>query len=159
MKSTILLLHVFEKNYKALFRIVYAITCNVEDTLDILQETFLRAYMRYNSYRSKEDTLKFLVALSKNTAIAYKKNTTIESVEMAHKIGATDIPSLDMFLLELKALGSTMPIEMFNYLMMNILGGVPLLEISRKSKIPFERLIHWKKIVLTELSHWFKYNL
>ena len=35
---------IFYNNYKLLFRIVYASTCNIEDTKDILQETYLKAY-------------------------------------------------------------------------------------------------------------------
>lgn len=159
MKSTILLLRVFEENYKSLFRIVYSYTYNIDDTMDILQETFIRAYMQYNSYKSKEDTLKLLMTISKNTAITYKKqNKTYDPLDMIGKVGATDIPSLDMFLKDLKALGSSVPIDLFNYVMMNVLGGVPLLEVSRKSTIPYERLRYWKEIIIKGLSRWIKSN-
>lgn len=153
MKSTILLLHVFEENYKALYQIVHSITRNTQDTLDILQETFLTAYTRYNTHKSKAETLKLLIALSQNTACSYKKSEKdSESSDRIHK--ATETPALARFLKEVKKFESVVPIDIFNQLMINILGGVPLLEVSRKSKVPYTQLLHWKSIVLKDLSDW-----
>ncbi len=157
MKGTILLLRVFEENYKMLYKIVHSITRNTEDTLDILQETFLTAYTRYNSHRSKTDTLKLLITISQSTANSYKKRGKApDSPDCSGK--ATDAPALAQFLQELKSHESVVPIDIFNQLMINIIGGVPLLEVSRKSKVPYTQLLHWKSIILKDVSQRIKGN-
>ena len=159
MKSTILLVNVFEENYELLFHIVYAIAPNVDDTMDILQESFLRAFLYYNtSIKTEEEVLKWLITINKNTAKTYKKkNKSFESLDdYGNMVGVNDIPLIDFFLLDLKSLKTTVPENLFDCLMMNILGGVPLLEVSRKSKISYERLRYWKIIVLKELKEWIK---
>lgn len=154
-KATLLL--IFEENYKLLFRIVYSISHNLNDSLDILQETFLRAFLYYDSKKSYDESLKWLIVISKNAAKTYiKQNKSYEPLEKCvNEIGPSDISFLEIFLYDIKK-ESIVPDDLCDYLLMNILDKVSLLEISHRTGISYERLRYWKKKFINELYLWIK---
>ncbi len=71
-------------------------------------------------------------------------------------LGTSDL-TLSIFLLyNLDALEDTVPTDLFDYLLMNIIDGVSLLEISKRSKVSYEKLRYWRNILLNELRLWIK---
>lgn len=154
-KTTLFL--TFEENYKLLFRVVYSVAHDKDDSLDILQETFLRAFLHFNSKMSYTETLRWLITISKNTAKTHiKQNKTFEPLEnYIDEIGVSDISFTDLFIYDLKK-GSVVPNKLFDLLIMNIIDEISLSEISRKTNISYERLRYWRKKLINDLYEWIK---
>jgi hypothetical protein len=154
-KNTFLI--IFKDSYKLLFRIVYSIVNDTNDTQDVLQESFLRAFLHFDSKKSYDETLKWLIVISKNTAKTYvKQNRTYEPLEnYVNEIGSSDISFLEVFLYDIKK-DSIVPNDLCDYLLMNIFDKVSLLEISRNTGISYERLRYWRKKFINELYLWIK---
>ena len=149
---------VYEKYYKFLFRIVYFITQNVEDTSDIIQEAFLKAYERFDSDKPKEEILKWLITAAKNNAFSFiKRRKKIELIDDYINIfSSTDLSLSIILLYNLDTLKNTVPTELFDYLIMNIIDDVPLLKLSKKTGISYEKFRCWRGILFNELKSWIK---
>ncbi len=154
-KATLLL--IFEENYKLLFRVVYSISHDLNDSLDILQETFLRAFLYFDSNKSYDENLKWLIVISKNTAKTFiKQNKSYEPLEKyVNEIGPSDISFMEVFLYDIRK-DSIVPNDLCDYLLTNIFDKVSLLEISRNTGVSYERLRYWRKKFINELYLWIK---
>ena len=144
----------YKDNYKLLFRVVNAMTLNVEDTLDILQETFLKAFVHYNADNTETENLKWLIVIAKNTTYTFlKKNRPHEPIDKhLDTMGKTGIELFGIFIATIKETGTSVPAELYDHLIMHITEDVSLLSISKKTDISYERLRYWKKILIRELK-------
>jgi RNA polymerase sigma factor (sigma-70 family) len=70
------LARVFTENYKLLFRIVYASVGNIEDTKDLLQDVFIRAYKAFRRDIPYDKILPWLIVIAKNRARTHLKKKT-----------------------------------------------------------------------------------
>jgi hypothetical protein len=74
----------------------------------------------------------------------------------------TDIPApldeivLEVYLLSLLKSDFNVPDELLEYLLLSIIKGVPLTEISEKTNIPYAKLRYWKDKFLKEFKQKFE---
>lgn len=128
-------------------------TQSIDDTLDILQESFIKAFIHYKEERSDIDNLKWLITVTKNATYTYmKKNKKHEPLEnYFDTIGSSEIDLFSIYIANLKDLGTSMPVELIDHLLMNIIEGESLLSISKKTNISYERLRYWKKTLIKQI--------
>ena len=152
-----LLLKVFQDRYKLLFRIVYAQVRKNEDVEDILQETFKKALLHYSNDMTEEETIRWLIKIARNTTTSFlRQKRANESIDdHINTLYAQEMPLDSLFLFDLKNMSTTVPTELFKYLILNIKDDVSLLEISRRTDITYERLRYWKKAFINDFIAWF----
>ena len=150
----------FVENYKLLYKVINFITQNKDDTSDILHDTYLKAVSKFDPKRSKPEALKWLTIIARNTALSFvKQNKSYDLIENHENIpGSSELSLSVFFLYNLDALENIVPSELFDYLLENIIEGIPLLELSKRSGITYEKLRYWRKILLKELEFWIKDN-
>lgn len=158
MKTQISLEILFEEKYKLLYKIIYCITNDTQDTFDILHDTYLKARSKFDPYRSEKECLKWLVIIARNTALTFmKKKNKWQCIDNYVKTFYTKDISLDIFFLySLDNIKSHYPDDIFEYLLMNIVDGVSLFRISKETRISYEKLRYWKKILTKELKKYLK---
>lgn len=152
-----LLLKIFQDYYKLLFRTVYAKAPQIEDVEDILQETFVKALLHYSNDMTEEDTIKWLIKITRNTTTSFlrQKRQTESLDDYINTLHAPELPLDSLFLIDLENMSTTVPAELFKYLILNIKDEVSLLEISRRTDISYERLRYWKKVFINDFVKWF----
>ncbi len=65
---------VYETYYDSVYKMIYMRLLNRDDTEDVVQETFIRAYSAWDSYNSgKAGVLTWLYAIARNTLINYMR--------------------------------------------------------------------------------------
>lgn len=148
----------FEKNYNLIYKVIYCITKNTHDTFDILHDTYLKAYPKFDTSRSEKEALNWLIIIAKNTAFTFmKKKNKWQSIDNYIKTLYTSDIKLNIILLyNLYSIETKVPDELFDYLLMNIIGGLSLLKISKKTNISYERLRYWRKVLTKELQIYLK---
>jgi RNA polymerase sigma factor (sigma-70 family) len=145
-----LLVKVFADNYKLLFRIIHSRTRCVEDSQDILQETFIKAYKYYRTKIPEDRILPWLVAIAKHTAITYRKGLpAVEPIEPyldflgdAAQTDAMDEIHIDAF----NECFFSIPADLQIVLKRHILDEVPLKRLARLYHVPFGRLRYWRAV-------------
>lgn len=154
LDNKITLEDIYRNNYKLLFRIVHLITQNVDDTCDILQDTFLQAHTKFDPCRTENEIKNWLITIAKNTAftIIKKQKRYVPIENYLNRVGSTELSLSIAFLYNFEKLEKLFPEELFSYLMMHIMDEVSLLSISKKTGITYEKLRYWKKILIKELK-------
>ncbi|HCS73377.1 MAG TPA: hypothetical protein DIW17_05825, partial [Clostridiales bacterium] len=65
---------VFEEQYKKLFGMVYRMTENIQDTEDILQNVFIKAYSNIKKFRGDSELSTWLYRITVNEGNGYLKS-------------------------------------------------------------------------------------
>ncbi len=148
------LTNTISENHKFLFRIVFSYTRNVEDTKEILQDTFADALENYDPKKHKNRILPWLIKIAKNNTFTFlKRRRNYECLDDYIEIlpASIDQVTLEVYLLSLIKSGFDVPDELLKYLFQSIFDGVPLSKISRKTNIPYVKLRYWRVKMLEEL--------
>ncbi|MHB1314208.1 MAG: RNA polymerase sigma factor [Christensenellales bacterium] len=145
---------IFMNNYHLIFRIVYSYTKNVEDTKDILQDTFIRAYRASKEELLPGMILPWLIVIAKNTAKTFmKKKVVTEPLDDYSSVIAED-PEILTFTLSnaLDGILNTVPQEVRNPLKIGLMEDVPLKRIAEEYKIPYSLLRYWNKKLISDMQ-------
>lgn len=145
---------IFYKNYKLLFRIVYALTYNIEDTKDILQETYLKAYKAVNEEILPNKLLPWMIVIAKNTTKDFlKKHIIMEQIDELSEQNSYEPDFLKFTIYNaLKDIIYTVPEDLRNPLKQNVIDGIPLKRLAREKKIPFSRLRYWHDKLIKDVG-------
>ncbi len=86
---------VYEAYYDSVYKMIYMRLLNREDTEDVVQETFMKAYSAWDSYNPEKAGLKtWLFAIAKNTLINYMRQyrhfTQSVSLDESVELGVED---------------------------------------------------------------------
>ena len=144
----------FLDNYKLLFRIIYSYTADIEDTKDILQETFLKAYRAVNDEILPSKLLPWVIVIAKNTAKTFlkKKIVTVHlDDDFNQKSYEPDFLKFTIYN-ALNDIIYTVPADLRGLLIMNIIEGIPLKKIARDKKIEFSRLRYWHNKLFKDMA-------
>ena len=148
------LVKLYTENYKLLFRIVFAYTRNVEDTKDILQEVFIRAYKSYTMEIPSEKALAWIIVIAKNKAKSYLRQKKIilpieyNEFETSYELDYSDFVLYDA----LNELIMIIPDDLREPLKLHMTEDVPLKKVARINNIPYSRIRYWKKILVKSLE-------
>lgn len=146
----------FKNNYKLLFRIIYAYTQNIEDTKDILQDTFIRAYKGYRPEIPEDKLLPWIIVIAKNTARTFLKKQNIYStaIELTDNDMQSE-PDFLEFLIEesVAACLLTIPDDLRDLLKMHLIDSVPLKKVARAGNVPYSTLRYWQDRLFSDLRH------
>jgi DNA-directed RNA polymerase specialized sigma24 family protein len=125
----------------------------IADVENILQETFIKALLHYRENMTEEDLTKWLIKIARNTTTSFlRQNKPTESLDdYINILHAPELPLDSIYLFDLENINTSVPTELFKYLILNIKDEVSLLEISRRTNISYERLRYWKKVFIEEL--------
>ncbi len=154
-----ILIKTISDNHKMLFRIVYMYTKNVEDTKEILQDSFADALTHYDPKKHNRIILPWLIKIAKNNTFTFlkrKQKRNYDHIDEYSEIlpaPVVDQVTLEVYLLSLVKSGFDVPDELLKLLFLNIINGVPLLEISEKANIPYVKLRYWKNKMLKDLRN------
>lgn len=145
---------VFTTNYKLLFRIVYAQTGDIEDTKDILQDTFVKAYKASSSHISSDKILPWLIVIAKNTSKTHTKRQQVSLIVDEQDEVFNYEPNLLEFSVysALKGILYLAPEELRIPLQENIVNEIPLKKLARIHKIRYSRLRYWKKRIVSYMK-------
>lgn len=130
-------------------------TKNVEDTKEVLQDSFADALTFFDSQKHNQYILPWLIKIAKNNTYTFiKQRKKLENIDNYINIlpaPVVDQITLEVFLLSIVKSGFNVPDELLKYMFHSIINGVPLLEISQKTKIPYSKLRYWKTKMLKDL--------
>ena len=145
---------VFTINYKLLFRIVYAQTGNIEDTKDILQDTYVKAYKASSSHIPSDKLLPWLIVIAKNTSRTHtKKQRPSQPIDDNDMFLTYETDFLEQFVYKaLAGILNIAPEDLRIPLKENIIDEIPLKKIARLHKIKYSRLRYWKKKILSYMK-------
>jgi len=145
---------IFTANYKLLFRIVYSRTGNVEETKDILQDTYLKAYKASNAHIPPDKLLPWLIVIAKNTSKTHAKKQSGTQPMDDLDAQYTYEPDLLEFLLynALEGILYIAPENLRGPLRENLVDEVPLKRIARSHNVQYSRLRYWKKKILSYMK-------
>jgi len=147
------LIKIYTSNYKLIFRIVYAYIGNAEDTKDILQDVFIRAYTAKRSDIPSEELLPWLIVIAKNRAKTFPKKK-INNISLDENNIETPYES-DFFKFTIydaiKEMISIVPEDLREPLKMHFINNIPLKRISKKQGISYSRLRYWRKKFTTAI--------
>lgn len=151
------LLHVYKANYKLLFRVVYSMTTNIDDTEDILQEVLIKT-MNNTSHLTEKHSLPWCITVARHTAIDYLKKYRKNKIHYSfqgNQIAATfvgteyDYNYLDLRIIVFDYL-STLDSEVQQSLYLNLFENKSAKQISEQLNIDYEKLRH---IIWREKKH------
>ncbi len=146
----------FKTHYKLLFRIIYAYTQNIEDTKDVLQDTFIRAFKGYRSDIPEDKLLPWIIVIAKNTAKTFIKRQNVYRItgEIADFAVQNEPDFLEFMLHEsISACLLTIPDDLRDLLKMNLVDSVPLKKVARVSNVPYSTLRYWQSRLFHDLKH------
>ncbi|MFZ5975625.1 MAG: RNA polymerase sigma factor [Bacillota bacterium] len=145
---------VFTTNYKLLFRIVYSYTGNIEDTKDILQDTFVKAYKSSSSHISPDKLLPWLIVIAKNTSLTHTKRQ-----RFSQPIGDQDTlftyePNLLEFSMyhALEGILRIAPEDIRIPLKEHLVDEIPLKKVARMHALQYTRVRYWKKKIVSYMK-------
>lgn len=150
---------VFIENYKLLFRIVYASIGNIEDTKDLLQDVFIRAYNAFRRDIPYDIILPWLIVIAKNRAKTYlkKKKTNTISVDLNINEISYETDFLDFVINDaVSEMITIVPEEFRESLLIHLTEHIPLKRIANKNNIAYARLRYWNKKLLEALKPFIK---
>ena len=149
------LIKIISENHEFLFRIIFMYTKNVEDTKEILQDSFADALTHFDSQKHSQFVLPWLIKIAKNNTYTFlKRKHKYEQIDDYIEFlpaPTIDQVTLEVYLLSLVKAGFDVPDELLKYLFLNIIDGVPLSEISGKINIPYAKLRYWRDKMLKDL--------
>ena len=152
------LVRVFTENYKLLFRIVYASIGNIEDTKDLLQDVFIRAYKASRRDVPSDKILPWLIVIAKNRAKTYfKRKTNIISVDDNNIETSYETDFLN-FMIEdtLNEMISIVPGEFRKPLLIHLSEDIPLKRVANENDIAYARLRYWNEKLLKAIKPFIK---
>jgi RNA polymerase sigma-70 factor (ECF subfamily) len=87
---------VFEEQYKKLFGMVYRMTENIQDTEDVLQNIFIKAYSNIHKFRGDSELSTWLYRIAVNEGKGYLKSwKRLPVVQLSEELGLTEIEFFD----------------------------------------------------------------
>lgn len=148
------LLHTYKINYKLLFRIVYRMNADIDDTEDILQEVSIKVI---NNTRNLDDKqlLPWCITVARNTAIDYyrkhRKRLIISGFQAELSPETTDKSEdhysyLDLRIIIMDYL-STLEPNIQKSLYLNLFENKSAKQISKTINMDYEKVRHiiWKE--------------
>jgi RNA polymerase sigma factor (sigma-70 family) len=145
---------VFIKNYKLLFRIIYGYTKDIENTKDILQDTFLKAYKSSRDEILPEKLLPWMIVIAKNTAKTFlKKQVYMNQIDEQINQISYDSDLLNFTIFNaLEDLINTIPDDLREAIKIHLLEDIPLRRISRERQIQFTRIRYWHDKLIKDMQ-------
>ncbi len=143
------LLKTFTDNYKMLFRIVYSFAGNTEDTKDILQDVFLKAYKAYNS-KSANGLLPWIIVIAKNTARTHIRRQKYALAAVNDTVDLDYRPDFLEFWIHdaIKEMVLLVPEDLREPLRLHLIDGIALKRLAKEQRIPYSRLLYWNNKLL-----------
>ena len=81
----------FQKHYQKLFGMVYRMTENIQDTEDVLQNAFIKAYNNIDGFREESKLSTWLYRITVNESYLYLKTwNKLPVVSLAEKLGVSE---------------------------------------------------------------------
>lgn len=82
---------VFEEQYKKLFGMVYRMTENIQDTEDVLQNVFIKAYSNIKKFRGNSKLSTWLYRITVNESNKYLKSwKKLPVIQLSEELGLTE---------------------------------------------------------------------
>lgn len=82
---------VFEEQYEKLFGVVYRMTENIQDTEDVLQNVFIKAYSNIEKFRGDAELSTWLYRITVNESNRYLKSwNKLPVIQFSEKLGLTE---------------------------------------------------------------------
>ncbi|HPO50813.1 MAG TPA: sigma-70 family RNA polymerase sigma factor [Spirochaetota bacterium] len=82
---------IYKENFNKLFRTAYRIVGNIEDTSDVLQESFLNAYKNFDNFKWESSVSTWLYKIVVNCSLKYiKKRKSFPVTDIAKENGVTE---------------------------------------------------------------------
>lgn len=149
-----LLTDIFTDNYNRLYRSVYPIVKKKEDTEDILQDVFLRAFRANHAKIPKENLFAWLWRISRNTAYTYlTKNSKIKWISLdEYDASIPDFVNALILSEEWAHIFLQLPPKLRQPEKDILINGFSIREAEEKYKIHESQLRYWKYKILRDLS-------
>ena len=148
------LLQLYTENYKLLFRIVFAFVRDIEDTKDILQEVFIRAYKSYRDDIPSDKVLAWVIVIAKNEAKTHLKLKKPElSIEDNDAKVSYELDCFEFMVFDaLNALIMIIPQDLREPLKLHLTENMSLKKIAQIHGVVYSRIRYWKKILIKSLE-------
>lgn len=152
------LLQVFTENYKLLFRIAYAIIGDIEDTKDILQETFIRAYKSSQLPTRSNELLSWIIVIAKNRAkTCLEQKVAVVPTDFIIEQISFEPDYLEFVVYDIvNELISIVPEDLREPLKIHFVNDIPLKKLVNDCNITYYRLRYWKKEFLESIKPFIK---
>lgn len=134
-----------ERYSRSLFRIAYRMTGNEQDAEDMVQETFLRAYRRFDSYDGRAGVQTWLTRIAVNCCLDLlrargRRGTPVELDETLTALASEPSPEQRTLSVEIRrrlgaALARLTPAERAAFILRHY-EGAPVEEIARTLRKP-----------------------
>lgn len=140
------LVKVFTDNYKLIYRIIYSYTGNVEDTKDLMQDVFIRAYKAPWAKIKTDELLPWLIVIAKNTSKTFmkkKKGAAVlyeSSIDISYESDFLEFTIYDV----LNEMIIIAPKDLRNPLKAHLMDDIPLKRVAKDQNLPYSRLRYWK---------------
>ena len=86
----------FMPHYRLLYRVAYRLTGNAQDAEDLLQDTYLKLWLKRDDLTEKAETQAYLVTLMRNLFLDQRRRKQIDtSADIDHHAEPPDEQSLD----------------------------------------------------------------
>ncbi len=123
---------IFEKYRYLVYTVAYDILKNVEESKDIVNETFLKMYEKRANFTNEGDLKYYLLVIARNLSINRSKQLQYHLSYSDDMAGKSDDKDISLYLEKFKRV---LDREEYKYLVLHIVYGFTFLEIARANHL------------------------
>lgn len=123
---------IFEKYRYLVYTVAYDILKNVEESKDIVNETFLKMYEKRANFTNEGDLKYYLLVIARNLSINRSKQLQYHLSYSDDMAGKSDDKDISLYLEKFKRV---LDREEYKYLVLHIVYGFTFLEIAKANHL------------------------
>ena len=123
---------IFEKYRYLVYTVAYDILKNVEESKDIVNETFLKMYEKRANFTNEGDLKYYLLVIARNLSINRSKQLQYHLSYSDDMAGKSDDKDVSLYLEKFKRV---LDREEYKYLVLHIVYGFTFLEIAKANHL------------------------
>ena len=150
--------NIYNEYYKLIYYIIYSIIKNHENTLDILNDTFIKAFNnidKFNVHNNESNIKSWIVKIAKNEAINFlkkKKKDKLLSLDLDISNLKDEQISMDKFIIEFKDILDDLELEILIY---RIIYNMKLKDIADILKMKINDIYYIYQKALNKLKKYY----
>lgn len=128
---------IFEKYRYLVYTVAYDILKNVEESKDIVNETFLKMYEKRANFTNEGDLKYYLLVIARNLSINRSKQLQYHLSYSDDMAGKSDDKDISLYLEKFKRV---LDREEYKYLVLHIVYGFTFLEIAKANHLTISQV-------------------
>lgn len=128
----------YEVSYRPLYAFLLSYTLNIEDTQDLLQDTYIQILKNCHMYREKGNPMAWMMKIAKNLFLMKsreKKEAVLNYEDLENELGFEDITNVDNRIV-LEKMFELLSVEERNLIIMHDISGLKYREIAKLLDMP-----------------------